>query len=841
MRLLWLVFLLGGLACGTPDTNHHHHHHQSHHHQSHHEVVTTTQQKGVHESSLEVKGSDRLPTHGDALSIAEMQHLAQHYDTHHAQLQQHHPGYLESFRKLGLDSDELLALSSLAEIKKEHDKNNDGVLCANEWREREEMHLNQQDEPATPAFALLKYEDMSPTMDDLLNFHQSNAAVCPLGIDDVAIKWQANEARHWSTNRFVKWLDDNMFGEYRANALKHGIRGRDLIRLATSNHRVMKLLGVHDALERHRMQVRAYDTVMFGPEYDLGSWQAVFRSRTITEIVIVLLLLLIVVIMVLLLLRPRQVVIHHLPLDNVDEWTTQQVHSWLCSVGLERYGQYFLDNGVTGHRLLALGITDLAHLSVDDETDQLELLAHVDRLKARSPTPNPFSRKTSVATMDNTGDSDAHTAVESLSDSGLDGDMRKTGGAGAGGMGGIGSQRVIRCRPENLENTTLDITKGVISRTTTGLLQDVLRARLELLKEVGHGTYGTVYKAKWTYWVGEHESDATLVAAKFLNYKVDLQSSGFDQELRILGRLNHRHIVELIAACTVDTVVLITSYCGAGSLYNFLHNDNQSYNVEWVHRVAKEIASGMVYLHSQQIIHRDLKSQNILLWDRMSNADIVEGEVHLKPELLSAKICDFGLARQIDHATHMTGTPGTPAWMAPEVIRGERCNEKCDVFSYSVVLWELVTREIPWKEFEPVQIMFAVGSDSSKLPIPSGVPQIYKSIIEDGWKRNIHDRPSSTEIYARLEKGEEYMRKKFLEISLSTSQKAWAEAIRQDLEQYRSLREKQSQIRQSASSSKELKKRKSEVRSNQYDLRSLVEEIQQKTEETGNKDNTATI
>jgi len=108
----------------------------------------------------------------------------------------------------------------------------------------------------------------------------------------------------------------------------------------------------------------------------------------------------------------------------------------------------------------------------------------------------------------------------------------------------------------------------------------------------------------------------------------------------------------------------------------------------------------MDYLHNgapKQIVHRDLKSNNILV---CNNHDL--------------KITDFGVSRELDHATQIT-VAGTYAWMAPEIIRNEACNEKVDVWSYGVVVWELLTREIPFAGMEPFAIAFKVGNNTLKV------------------------------------------------------------------------------------------------------------------------------
>lgn len=112
---------------------------------------------------------------------------------------------------------------------------------------------------------------------------------------------------------------------------------------------------------------------------------------------------------------------------------------------------------------------------------------------------------------------------------------------------------------------------------------------------------------------------------------------------------------------------------------------------------AKEIATGMQYLHNEwKIIHRDLKSPNIL----------VDGNNTLK-------ICDFGSLYTFNQ-TYMQSLVmscvGTSQWMSPEMLKNEPCNEKCDVWSYAVVIWELLVQEVPYKNISSMAVMFGVGS-----------------------------------------------------------------------------------------------------------------------------------
>ncbi|KAI5396936.1 copper transport protein ctr1, variant 5 [Lathyrus oleraceus] len=106
-------------------------------------------------------------------------------------------------------------------------------------------------------------------------------------------------------------------------------------------------------------------------------------------------------------------------------------------------------------------------------------------------------------------------------------------------------------------------------------------------------------------------------------------------------------------------------------------------------------------------------------------------------------VCDFGLSRTKANTYLSSKTAaGTPEWMAPEVIRGEQSNEKCDVFSFGVILWELVTLQQPWRQLNPSQVVAAVGFMDKRLEIPRHVNPQVAALIELCWSADPRRRPS---------------------------------------------------------------------------------------------------
>lgn len=178
-------------------------------------------------------------------------------------------------------------------------------------------------------------------------------------------------------------------------------------------------------------------------------------------------------------------------------------------------------------------------------------------------------------------------------------------------------------------------------------------------------------------------------------------------QVRQLSRVAHPNIVALFGACTKRPhVCLVMEYAEGGSLYNVLHcNPKPHYTAAHAMSWARQCAEGVAYLHAMRpkpLIHRDLKPPNLLL---------INGGRMLK-------ICDFGTVT--DKATLMTNNKGSAAWMAPEVFEGYTYTEKCDVFSWGIILWEVLSREQPFKDIEfTFSIMWSVHKGTKCLLLSS--------------------------------------------------------------------------------------------------------------------------
>ncbi|CAL1527200.1 unnamed protein product [Lymnaea stagnalis] len=259
--------------------------------------------------------------------------------------------------------------------------------------------------------------------------------------------------------------------------------------------------------------------------------------------------------------------------------------------------------------------------------------------------------------------------------------------------------------------------------TPPSFVEEIDFTELKFKEIVGKGAFGVVNRAQWR---------GKDVAVKRI--ETESEKKAFMQELKQLSRVNHPNIVRLYGACREQKVCLVMEYAEGGSLYNVLHGSGQQPNFAVAHAVSwcLQCARGVEYLHNMKpkaLVHRDLKPPNLLL--------VMGGTV--------LKICDFGTACDIQ--THMTNNKGSAAWMAPEVFEGSNYSEKCDVFSWGIILWEVFTRRKPFDEIggPAFRIMWAVHN-GKRPPLIQNLPKPFEVLMTRCWAGNPSERPSMAEV-----------------------------------------------------------------------------------------------
>ncbi|KAF6171782.1 hypothetical protein GIB67_007303 [Kingdonia uniflora] len=255
---------------------------------------------------------------------------------------------------------------------------------------------------------------------------------------------------------------------------------------------------------------------------------------------------------------------------------------------------------------------------------------------------------------------------------------------------------------------------------------------------IGKGSFGEILKACWR---------GTPVAVKRILPSLSddrLVIQDFRHEVNLLVKLRHPNIVQFLGAVTEKKpLMLITEYLRGGDLHQHL-KEKGSLSPSTAISFALDIARGMAYLHNEPnvIVHRDLKPRNVLLVN--SNAD------HLK-------VGDFGLSKlvkvQNSHDVYkMTGETGSYRYMAPEVFKHRKYDKKVDVFSFAMILYEMLEGDPPMSNHEPYEAAKYVSEGHRPAFRAKGYIHELRELTEECWAADMNRRPSFLEILKRLEK-----------------------------------------------------------------------------------------
>ena len=257
---------------------------------------------------------------------------------------------------------------------------------------------------------------------------------------------------------------------------------------------------------------------------------------------------------------------------------------------------------------------------------------------------------------------------------------------------------------------------------------EIDRQQIRLIRKLGAGQFGEVWEGLW--------NNSTFVAVKTLKPGT-MSPSEFLQEAALMKSLRHPKLIQLYAVCTrEEPIYIVTELMKHGSLLEYLRGEGRSLKLPQLVDMSAQVATGMAYLETQNYIHRDLATRNILV-----------------SEHLVCKVADFGLARVIDEDIYEahTGAKFPIKWTAPEAAMYNRFTIKSDVWSFGIVLYEIITYgRFPYPGMTNAQVLEAL-QQGYRMPRPMGCPDKLYDIMLDCWREEPANRPTFETLQWQLE------------------------------------------------------------------------------------------
>uniref|UniRef100_A0A8C1Z6F3 non-specific protein-tyrosine kinase n=1 Tax=Cyprinus carpio TaxID=7962 RepID=A0A8C1Z6F3_CYPCA len=261
---------------------------------------------------------------------------------------------------------------------------------------------------------------------------------------------------------------------------------------------------------------------------------------------------------------------------------------------------------------------------------------------------------------------------------------------------------------------------------------EIPRSSLKLLKKLGAGQFGEVFEGIW--------NDRTAVAVKTLKPGT-MDPKDFLREAQIMKKLRHAKLIQLYAVCTTEEpIYIVTELMSHGSLLEYLQKDKGAFlQMSDQIEMGAQVASGMAYLELQNYIHRDLAARNVLVGD--NNV---------------CKVANFGLARvfQLENENVYEAKEGTKfpvKWTALEAIHENKFTIKSDVWSFGILLYEIVTfGQMPYPTMTNYQVVQQLPK-GYRMPCPLNCPKYLYDIMSECWKDSPADRPTFETLQWKLE------------------------------------------------------------------------------------------
>jgi serine/threonine protein kinase/ankyrin repeat protein len=420
------------------------------------------------------------------------------------------------------------------------------------------------------------------------------------------------------------------------------------------------------------------------------------------------------------------------------------LREWLDQLALGSLVGNFVRGNVTRNELAELTEQHLTDLGIRSAGDRIRLTKAIKELRKGKGGDKKSSKKSkkrgSAGGGGGTGDGAAAAAAAGAaagaSASASAGSATTDPADAAPAQPDFGSERMQRVQQqlEKLQYIKVDSGDWIDAKS------------LEFLEELGSGACGVVMRG-----VYRHPKDGSVhqVAIKVLKEaETEKETDEFKKEFQILSAVKSPYMVHFFGACLHPQMAMVMELCTKGSVWKVLQTDS-GIKVGWpqVLEWGVQLCSGVAALHANnpQIVHRDLKTLNLLLADNWI-----------------IKVCDFGLSRfsTSSNVETLAKLRGTMAYSPPEAYFGEHFNDRSDIYSVAVILWEMANRCIkgeynrPFYEFPNMtldfQIIIQVARKGKRPTLPPTTPPVLSQLIERCWTKERDTRPDAATVRDEL-------------------------------------------------------------------------------------------